>query len=130
MKKIFIACLFIGLISCKGQEKENIVFKNVSVEQFKELIAKDSSQLIDVRTPGEYEAGHIKKAQLIDFMNSNFKDIAFSEVDKEKPVLIYCASGGRSAKASKVYAAAGFKKVYNLLGGIKAWKAEKQEIEK
>ena len=130
MRNVLIICLFLGLASCSGQEKRTHAFENVSVEKFQQLIKAKNAQLIDVRTPGEYEKGHLKDAMLIDFMNSNFKDIAFSEVDKDKPILVYCASGGRSAKAAKIYKDAGFVKVYNLLGGFRAWKAKKLEIAK
>lgn len=130
MRNVLIICLFLGLASCSGQEKKTHTFENVTVKKFQQLIKAKGAQLIDVRTPGEYEKGHLKDALLIDFMNSNFKDIAFSEVDKDKPILVYCASGGRSAKAAKIYKDAGFLKVYNLLGGFRAWKAKNLEIEK
>ena len=44
-------------------------------------------------------------------------------LDKKKPVYVYCAVGGRSAKASKVLQESGFKTVYNLLGGFNGWTA-------
>jgi rhodanese-related sulfurtransferase len=122
--------MFIGLISCKGQEKKAETFMDVNVEKFQKMIGKKGAQLIDVRTPKEYESGHLKDAQLINYMADDFKANAFKGLDKSKPVLIYCASGGRSAKSAKIYKEAGFVKVYNLLGGIRAWKAENQEIEK
>jgi len=130
MKKIVILFLVIGLSSCNSQEKKATTFEDVTVEQFQNMIGKNGAQLIDVRTPGEYENGHIKNALLINYMSSDFKDKAFKGLDKTKPVLVYCASGGRSAKSAKMYKEAGFTKVYNLLGGITAWKAKNLEIEK
>ena len=130
MKKIALVCLLIGFLSCKGQEKKTETFMDVNVEEFQKLIGKSGAQLIDVRTPGEYENGHLKDARLINYMADNFKTKAFVGLDKSTPVLIYCASGGRSAKSAKMYKDAGFKKVYNMLGGFSAWKAKNLEIEK
>ena len=63
-------------------------------------------------------------------MAADFKEKAFEGLDKSKPVLVYCASGGRSAKSAKIYKEAGFTKVYNLLGGFRAWSAKGLNIEK
>mgnify|MGYP000331623140 CR=1 FL=1 len=130
MKKIALLCLLIGFLSCKGQEKKSETFMDVNVEEFQKLIEKKGAQLIDVRTPGEYEKGHLKDALLINYMADDFKVKAFEGLNKSTPVLIYCASGGRSAKSAKMYKEAGFEKVYNMLGGFRAWKAKNLEIEK
>ena len=130
MKKTIFICLIITFISCNAQEKKSIDFENISVEEFQKMIVKNGSQLIDVRTPKEYGQGHIKNARLINFFDDNFEKKAFKGLDKNQPVFVYCASGGRSAKASKMYQEAGFKKVYNLLGGFRAWSTKKLEIEK
>lgn len=130
MKKVVLIGLLVGFLSCKGQEKKSETFRDVNVEEFQKMIQKKGAQLIDVRTPGEYERGHLKNATLIDYMADDFKAKAFEGLDKSKSVLIYCASGGRSAKSAKIYAEAGFTKVYNLLGGFSAWKAKNLEIEK
>jgi len=130
MKKIIFACLFLGLISCTSQEKKSTSFIDVNVKEFQQLISKDGIQLIDVRTPDEFKAGHIKNAKLINFYDSNFKEQSIKILDKNKPVFLYCRSGGRSAKSAKIYKEAGFTKVYNLLGGFNAWSSSKKEIEK
>ena len=130
MKKAVFICFFLGFLSCKGQEKKAETFIDVDVEAFQKMIGKNGSQLIDVRTPREYGNGHLKDALLINFMADDFADKAFKGLDKSKPVLIYCASGGRSAKSAKLYKEAGFTKVYNLLGGFRSWKAKNLEIEK
>jgi rhodanese-related sulfurtransferase len=78
-------------------------------------------QLVDVRTPSEYNGGHIKKAINIDFFNaSNFK-AAFEKLDKTKPVYVYCRSGARSQKAARKLVAMGFNEIYDLRGGYNAW---------
>ena len=130
MKKIIVACLFLGLISCNSQEKKENLIIDVNVVEFKQLITKEKVQLIDVRTPEEFKAGHIKNAKLINFFDSDFKEQSTKILDKNKPVYVYCRSGGRSAKAAEKYKEAGFTKVYNLLGGFNAWSAKNLEIEK
>ena len=68
MKKAILICLFLGFLSCKGQEKKAETFIDVNVEEFQKMIGKKGAQLIDVRTPGEYENGHLKDALLINYM--------------------------------------------------------------
>ncbi|GAB4137833.1 MAG: thioredoxin domain-containing protein [Bacteroidia bacterium] len=77
-------------------------------------------QLVDVRTPEEYAGGFIEGAQNIDWRGSSFADKA-SKLDKNKPVFVYCLSGGRSAEAVSWFSANGFKNVYELQGGIRNW---------
>ena len=47
-----------------------------------------------------------------------------AELDREKPIIVYCAIGGRSRVAAQMLAGKGFSKIYNLSGGIKAWEKE------
>jgi rhodanese-related sulfurtransferase len=77
-------------------------------------------QLIDVRTSEEYSKGFIEEAQNIDYNSTDFAN-KISKLDKNKPVLLYCAMGGRSSKASKVFKSQGFKKIYDLKGGFLSW---------
>ncbi len=87
-----------------------------------EVIGKNV-QLVDVRTPGEYEAGHIDDAINIDIMNRETFAEKFAEFDKEKPIYIYCKLGGRSNKASKVLEELGFETIYDYSGGYGEWKS-------
>jgi len=74
--------------------------------------------LLDVRQPREYEESRIPGATLIPLPQLSDR---LGELDPEKPVLVYCAIGGRSRAAGQLLAGQGFKEVYNLKGGIKAW---------
>ena len=74
--------------------------------------------LLDVRQPREYEESRIPGATLIPLPQLSDR---LKELDPEKPVLAYCAIGGRSRAAAQLLAGQGFKEVYNLKGGIKAW---------
>lgn len=78
-------------------------------------------QLLDVRQPGEYRAGHLPGGILIPLKELPDR---LSELDPGKPVLVYCAVGGRSLVAAQLLNGQGFTEVYNLSGGIKAWQAE------
>lgn len=80
----------------------------------------DEVILLDVRQPKEYNLAHIPGAVLIPLPELGDR---LAEVDREKPVLVYCAVGGRSRVAAQMMAGKGFKRVYNVAGGIKAWEA-------
>lgn len=102
------------------QQKEQVA-KRVSKVEFKEkLKSLTEVQLIDVRTPGEYENGTIGKAINIDYRASNFEEM-IGKLDKTKPVLIFCQAGGRSAKALQKFKALGFDYVLELEGGYGNW---------
>ena len=82
--------------------------------------------LLDVRTPEEYKAGHLANARLIDF-NAGALTPVLPTLDSTKTYLVYCRSAKRSDKAATQMKAAGFTKVYQLRGGIQAWKGQLQQ---
>ena len=92
----------------------------VGVEFSKELIKKQI-KIIDVRTPKEFNQGHIENAININFKSSNFIK-SISKLNKDTSFLIYCKSGNRSGKAAKIFDSIGFYKIYNLKGGYINWK--------
>lgn len=96
--------------------------KNVSVTEAKTMIDKGGVVVLDVRTPDEYRAGHLKDAKLANVNDAGF-DANIAKLDKNKPVVVYCAVGGRSARASDIMVQKGFKNVYNVSGGYNAWSA-------
>ncbi len=125
MKKITnIASVFLVtvlMVSCtNGQNKstDGAIAKNVNVEEFVGYM--EGAQLLDVRTPGEWNEGVIEDATLMNFYEEDFKD-RVAKLDKDKPVAVYCKSGGRSGQAMTMMRDMGFKEVYNLNGGIDAW---------
>jgi thioredoxin len=96
--------------------------RTVSPAIFEELLQKETdAQLLDVRTSDEYRGGHLDKAQNLDCRSSNFGAQA-EKLDRNRPVFVYCLSGGRSANAASKLTEMGFKQVYNLQGGIMTWK--------
>ncbi len=78
--------------------------------------------LLDVRQPWEYEEEHIPGATLIPLPQLSDQ---YQKLDPENPTLVYCAVGGRSRVAAQLLSGHGFKEVYNLAGGIKAYRGEK-----
>lgn len=93
---------------------------NVGAAQFKQLAESGNGIVLDVRTSGEIARGHIKGASFVDYYDPKFKE-KVALMQKDKPIYVYCASGGRSAGAARTMASLGFKQVYNLNGGIRAW---------
>ncbi|MCF6279419.1 MAG: rhodanese-like domain-containing protein [Flavobacteriaceae bacterium] len=135
-KSILIALITISFVSCSEKQKKDIVVQQTVQEKTIELISVSelekvdkSVQLIDVRTPKEYNEGYIKNAKNINFFEDNFIE-EMSKLNKNKPVYVYCRGGGRSGRASKKLREAGFTKVYDLNGGFLNWKSEGKEISK
>ena len=95
--------------------------KKITREEFKELITKGNTLVIDVRTPVEFSEAHIKNAINIDYFSKSFSE-TISKLNKQKTILVYCAAGGRSTSACSDFKKLGFKKVYNLIGGYDDWK--------
>lgn len=105
------------LVSCT--QSTTPVIETVNQATFKQLLLQDLP-LLDVRTPREYASGHIAKAVNIDYNAPDF-EAQINALDRNQPFLIYCAVGGRSAKAAARMQALGFKKVYELQGGFNNW---------
>ena len=98
--------------------------KSVDFEQTRSMIEDaqtDELTILDVRQPKEYEQSHIPGATLIPLPVLGNR---LAELDSEKPVLVYCAVGGRSRVAAQMLAEEGFKQVYNASGGIKTWQSQ------
>jgi len=124
---VFSLVVSFTFLSCKGQSSSEI--NNISTDEMQSLLKMDDVQLVDVRTPKEFKTGFIANAQNIDFLSSTF-DEDVKKLDKEKPVILYCHSGRRSANGAEKLLKAGFVKIYNLKGGIVQWQLEGLEINK
>jgi rhodanese-related sulfurtransferase len=125
MKNVFLLLLFFSQLSCKSQQDS----AKLNPDAFEKGIASTAVQILDVRTTGEYNTGHIKNSLQADWNNqSQFKD-RLQYVDKENPVYVYCLAGGRSAAAANWMRENGFKKVIELQGGINAWKNANKNLE-
>ena len=100
----------------------------VSPDEAATLLAADPApSVIDVRTPEEFEEGHIEGAVLIDVTSPDFAE-RVAELDRDQPYVLYCRSGNRSVTARQVLADLGFADVADIEGGITAWVAEGQPV--
>jgi thioredoxin 1 len=139
MKKIFlISFLFflIGEISAqdKSKKKEQVdetprnVNETISVDEFQKKLAEKDVQVIDVRTPEEYNEGHLKGALNINYKADDFAS-EITKLDKNKPTLVYCLGGGRSTGAAEQMQKKGFTTIYNMQGGMIKWNAANKPVE-
>ena len=104
--------------------------KNISVDEAAKLLKADPNIVVlDVRTPREFEAGHIQGATNINF---NDKDFAkrIDALDKKKIYIIHCASGGRSGQACEQIKTMSFKHMMHMNQGFSAWKEAGQPVAK
>lgn len=106
-----------------AQTADAVVSVNVNAVTFKKLIETKPGQVLDVRTPEEWAEGVIEGAIKMNYYDKDFAK-QLDKLDKTKPVYVYCKVGGRSGSAAKELEKKGFKLIYNLDGGIKAWDKE------
>jgi len=119
LKYLYIVFLY-SFASCNN-DNSNLV----SAIKFSEIISNDKSVIIiDVRTPDEFNKGHLKNSLNVNWFDENF-DENLNIFSKDLPVMVYCLSGGRSSKANERIKSLGFKNVYELDGGILEWRKNK-----
>ena len=121
MKNLFFAIT--AIVYVFSVNAQHLTIKHVKSFEFKELITKKEGTLLDVRTSYEFNSGHINDAIQINYYGFSFKQELLL-LPKDKPVYIYCRTGYRSEKASKILIENGYD-VYNLQDGIKDWKRNK-----
>jgi rhodanese-related sulfurtransferase len=98
---------------------------DVAPKRVAELIENGETQLVDVREPYEYEAGHIAGVKHIELEHLAARA---GEIDKERAVVFHCRIGRRSALATEAFRASGYD-AYNMAGGIEAWVKEGLPLE-
>jgi rhodanese-related sulfurtransferase len=129
MKKIVsnfssIILLFI-FFSCSAQPKSVL-----TADEFeKNMSGSVSVQILDVRSSEEYNSGHIKNALLADWRDPLEFNRRIGFIDKDKPVYVYCLGGGRSSAAAAKMREIGYQQVFELQGGMNAWKSANKSIE-
>ena len=97
--------------------------KNINGSELREIVAKNSATVIDVRTKEELLAGVIEGAINIDVMSADFTS-KINELDQSKTYVVVCRSGNRSGSACGYMNQQGFEKVYNLAGGMMNYDGE------
>src|SRR2546423_1149457 len=104
--------------------------KNISIDEAARLLKSDTNIVVlDVRTPREFEAGHIKGATNINFNDRDFAR-RVEALDKNKTYIIHCAAGGRSGKACQQIKTMDFKNMLHMNDGFNAWKEAGKPVEK
>ncbi|WP_374173941.1 thioredoxin domain-containing protein [Flavobacterium tructae] len=120
--KILFLILSVVFISCN--EKKSGIIEEITPKDFAEKIkTTENAQILDVRTPEEFESNHIDNAVNVNWNGDDF-ETKVAAYDKSKPVFVYCLSGGRSKKAASKLNELGFTTIYELEGGIMKWNAE------
>jgi len=112
--------LLFGTIGCTQP-----VLKKIGVKEAQTLLSTKNSdlQIVDLRTPGEIaQTGSLPGAEFIDFTAPSFQN-KVKQLDKKRPVLLYCAVGGRSAEAAKMLHQQKFQLVYEMSPGMNGWLA-------
>jgi len=120
-----IAIVAIILVALLGMQ-QLMPADGVDVKQA-QIMSQQGALLLDVREPGEYSAVHAPNAKLIPLgqVSSRLKEI---EAYKDKPIVVMCRSGRRSAQAVTILREAGYTQVSNVNGGILAWESDGLEV--
>ena len=124
MKTLLFATMLTFIAACSSSSNNvygQVINKKVEKAEFSAMLKKPGSQLIDVRTSREFASGFIAGAKNIDYNGDSFEK-QIKKWDKNKPVLVYCAAGGRSENAAELLKELGFQEVYDLIGGYNGWK--------
>jgi rhodanese-related sulfurtransferase len=129
---LLFAAIFSLACNSNSQPKETGVEQvqtgTLSSTEFEQRMKDPNVQILDVRTAAEYKNAHLKNALQANWMDrAQFEDRT-QYLDKNRPVLLYCASGIRSAQAMEELAQKGFKQLYNLKGGIALWKMDNKPL--
>lgn len=120
----YLLLLLLSLQACNAQNNTSIEKHLVDTKEFSEAVENYSSQqLVDVRTPGEFNQGHIPNAINYDWRENDFKE-QIKNLDKSQPVYVYCQSGVRSSEAANLLVSEGFE-VFELKGGMLNWRSKK-----
>lgn len=117
--KYLTLLLSLFFITC-GKSQD---IKTITSTELKQLLSTKKIQLLDVRTPEEVSEGFIKSAKFANLFDANFYQKASAQLDKSKPVYVYCRTSNRSSAAAAILKEKGFN-VYFLEGGYTQWKSK------
>jgi rhodanese-related sulfurtransferase len=109
---------FIYYFSLQQKSSENLMYNNLTPEAALQTLQSEKGIIVlDVRTPSEYDLGHLAGALNINWDNPELFKSEITKLDKNAKYFLYCRSGNRSSQALDYMQAAGFANVYNILGG-------------
>jgi rhodanese-related sulfurtransferase len=131
-KQWIFALLLCGLLSTALPAADPVPFSHITPAQAAALIKAKSADplfvILDVRTPKEFALNRIKGARNIDIKAPDARE-RFAKLDKNGTYLVYCRMGPRSSRAMQGMKKMGFKRVFNLAGGLMRWQQEKLPME-
>lgn len=135
MKRLFATCatlcaafvLLTGQISIARENPDNVIEVKDAAEKIKKN--PEAFFIMDVRTPGEFRQGRLPGAHNIDFWGPTF-EYDIEKLPKDKPILLYCRTGKRSAGAEEALKKAGFENIKHMQAGFEAWEKAGLPIEK
>ncbi|MDK2898987.1 MAG: phage shock protein [Patescibacteria group bacterium] len=119
-----VALLLIGAFWLLNNMSNQVTIKQKTT-MLSAQIKSVGGQIIDVREPSEYEAGHADGA--INIPLGNILKADFSEVDKNKPIYVYCRTGKRASQAKIAFEQAGYNNVTNI-GGLTDWQSQGNKV--
>ena len=133
MRIILLCCIALCFTQCnpssqaknspEAQSQSQAQVQFVNYTEVDDFISKtEGLQVIDVRTEDEHVQGFLTGSKNMEIRAHDFAD-QLSTLDKDKPVLVYCARGGRSGRASKMLQDMGFSEIYDLKGGYNKYEA-------
>lgn len=106
-----------------GLEDVSAKYNNIDAANAQDfIIAHPDAIVMDVRTPSEFEEGHVAGAINVDYKADSFRD-ALAKLDRDAHYLLHCKSGNRSGKSLVIMKELGFKHITHMDGGFDAWKA-------
>lgn len=117
-----------GAQQSQANDKSNVVI-DVNSNTAEELIQENNLIIIDVRTPQEFNIGHIKDAKNINISDKNFRS-RIENLDKNATYFVYCRTGNRSRHAVNMMEKMDFKTIYHLEHGITEWMREGNPVER
>ena len=122
MKKLLIfipAFIILALVMFQFFNGKTMNYQELDAEELEELLNSDNEDFVvlDVRTPKEYDEGHIPNSVMINFHDPDFRE-QVNQLDKDKTYYVICRSGNRSGQACNIMYDLGFKNLHNIEGGM------------
>lgn len=116
---LMASLLLVGSLNISFAQQSSVMAVEEYLSQLSQVPAADR-QFVDVRTSREYAEGTILDAVNIDVLEANFRE-SIAQLDRSKPVYLFCRSGNRSQKAAAIMTEMGFREIHDLEGGYQAW---------
>lgn len=122
-----LAIIWFGFVVAALGDQDSTHVIAVSAKEAADLINEhngdDKFAILDIRTPREFQSGHLTKSIPIDFYSPTFAD-QLNRLDKTKTYLVYCRTGNRSTKSLQLFKKFKFQKVYHMKSGISDWQSK------